>query len=136
MGQKWRTIPLERELAESAPFRQLSGTAIRIYLAFLTKRQVIKRRVPKKEDFYETTNNGEIVFTYKEAENKHGIKEGTFRENRDRLVELGFIDIAQSGAGIYKCKTLYAISERWRKYGTPDFLAKPRRAAPRSAESL
>ena len=67
------------------------------------------------------TNNGEIEFTYKEAEHRRGIKQGAFLEARDHLIEVGFIDITHSGAGLYKSKTLYGISDRWRKYGTPDF---------------
>ncbi len=121
MGKKPKGIWFEREVYESRAFRELNGTAMRTYILFLSKRQRQKRRHPKKGKHWVTTNNGEIEFTYKEAEKRWGIRQGAFRENRDRLVELGFIDIAQSGAGLYKSKTLYAISERWRKYGTPEF---------------
>ena len=116
-----KKIVIEREVYESAAFRRLTGTAIRIYLAFLGKRQTKKRKHPKKGEYWVILNNGEIEFPYKEAEGRYGIKQAAFRENRDLLVEMGFIDIAESGAGLYKSKTLYAISERWRKYGTPEF---------------
>jgi len=66
-------------------------------------------------------NNGEIVFTYREAQKKYGISSSRFRRALDELVEKGFIDIAATGMGVHKVTTYYAISERWRDYGTSEF---------------
>lgn len=130
MAKRVTGVWFEREIFESKAFQKLPATAIRIYLAFLTKRRMRKSTYGGRKE-WGIVNNGEIEFTYKEAEAKHGIKQGAFRENRDRLIKFGLIDIAQSGAGLYKSKTLYAISERWRKYGTPEFEEIERKKDPR-----
>ena len=70
-------------------------------------------------------NNGEIVFTYLEAKDLR-FNKTTFVRALDRLIECGFIDIEYSAAGLFKDKSKYSISERWRKYGTSDFEVKKR----------
>jgi DNA-binding PadR family transcriptional regulator len=66
-------------------------------------------------------NNGEIEFTYEEAEQQYGITAGRFVRAIDELVEKGFIDIPETGMGVHKVKTYYGISERWRDYETSSF---------------
>jgi hypothetical protein len=66
-------------------------------------------------------NNGELVFTYIEAEQKHKIAAGRFGRAIDELVEKGFLDIAKTGMGLYKMTTYYGISDRWRYWGTEKF---------------
>lgn len=66
-------------------------------------------------------NNGEIVFTYEEAKRLYGIKPSRFRRAIDELVEKGFLDIAETGMGLYRMATHYAISDRWRWWGTDRF---------------
>ena len=79
-----------------------------------------------KED-WDCVNNGEIVFTYAEAKNRYGIPYSTFRDAIYELIEKGFIDIAESGAGMYRSANLYSISDRWKLYGTDDYKQpKPR----------
>ena len=41
-------------------------------------------------------------------------------------IEYGFIDVAETSAGLHPAPTLYAISERWRAYGTPEFVPRLR----------
>jgi len=55
-----------------------------------------------------------------------------FRRAVDALIERGFIDVAASGAGYRRLATLYAISDRWQAWGTPDFkrARRPRTANP------
>ena len=66
-------------------------------------------------------NNGEIVFTYAEAE-KQGIGRREFRNAIDQLVDKGFLDITHQGSGGHKGDTSkYALSERWKDYGTKEF---------------
>jgi len=55
------------------------------------------------------------------------MKSSTFMKCIDRLIEVGLIDITHSGAGGRKGDvSLYALIERWRKYGTSDFIVKKR----------
>ena len=124
MVQKaWRYtgVFLERELLESEAFCSLkTRTAYRVFLIFYSKRKLFKAR-RRGEDNWVITNNGEIVFTYQEAKTKHGISGGTFRSAIDELRNKGFIDIAESGAGLHKSVNLYSISNRWKLYGTPEY---------------
>jgi hypothetical protein len=71
-------------------------------------------------------NNGEIEFTYAEAKRKYGITAGRFRRTIDELVEKGFLDISETGMGLYKMATHYAISDRWRWWGTESFKSAKR----------
>ena len=78
------------------------------------------RRGGSKE--YVITNNGEIIFTYAEAK-ELGIKstQTFFRVLRELIVDKGFIDVAEHGNWYSKEPTKFAISARWKKYGTPDY---------------
>jgi len=119
-------IYLESELLDSRAFRELTPTAIHVYLAFLRKRRFTRDKSKRGRKSWQFVNNGQLEFTYAEAFHKFGIKQGAFREARDLLVNVGLMDIAQSSAGLYKVKMLYGVSERWRCYGTAQFQDKPR----------
>lgn len=118
---------LEREMIESIAFRQLSGTAVRVLLLFRLKQRKERRRVAGRKSIWVTTNNGELVFTYKEAKSRFGIKQGAFRDALDSLISRGFLDIAETGAGLFKSATLYSISERWRDFAGDKFKAARRK---------
>ncbi|MDA3901884.1 MAG: hypothetical protein PF441_00395 [Desulfuromusa sp.] len=108
---------MEHEMRKSKAFRELPGTAIVILLDFLARRKMKKGHI---------LNNGEIVYTFAEAK-KNGIPPKTFNRNRDLLVERGFIDVTHAGSGGRKGDmTLYAISDRWKKWGTDKFVHKER----------
>ena len=64
-------------------------------------------------------NRNKIIFPYREA-----IKimtNRTFIKCKNKLIERGLIDIRKRG-GFYHESTIYGLSERWRKYGTKDFI--------------
>ena len=65
------------------------------------------------------TNNGELSFTYQEAEWR-GIKQVRFRRALKDLHRLGFIDISRQGHGVKGEYTKYTISTRWQAYDTPE----------------
>ena len=54
------------------------------------------------------------------------MSEGLFKRAIDELVKVGLIDIAKSGFGLKKDVTLYATSDRWKKFGTDEFVFKQR----------
>ena len=124
------SIFVERRLLKSKAYRALrTPTAYFVLGIFLTKRQLAKKGRRGKD--WVITNNGEIVFTYQEAETKYGISGGAFRSAIDELRNKGFIDIAESGAGLHKSANLYSISDRWKSYGTPEYKEpKPRPQKP------
>jgi hypothetical protein len=64
--------------------------------------------------------NSGLVFTYLEAL-EMGIANTTFLEALERLIEVGFIDLEHQGGAYGKDYSRYAISERWRDYGSENF---------------
>ena len=115
-------VYLEGDLLQSEAFSDLSKTEIRVLLRFYQKRQFGKKKGRTQRPLL---NNGEIVFTYAEAE-EMSIPGSTFTRAIDGLIESGLIDIASSGQGMYRSATKYSISERWRKYGTDQFVTRVR----------
>jgi len=108
-----------------------TAAAHRVLMVFLSKCRVAKVRRPCSRDkSWVVTNNGNLVFSYREARELHGISDGVFRRAIDELVAVGFIDVAHSSMGLQKDATLYTISDRWQRYGTPGFQAaeRPKRA--------
>lgn len=119
----YEAMYLPRELVHSAAFAALrTAAAHRVLLLFYARRQMERRRRPgSREKVWACTNNGQITFTYKEAQEKHGLTASRFRSALDEIIRVGFIDIAHSGYGLRKDSTLYAISGRWEHYGTDRF---------------
>ena len=112
---------LEPDLIESDAFRDLSGKWAVVVLIRFHQKAHRKKPSRKKQPLhrYVITNNGEIVFTYSEAR-ALGIKsERTFYMVIRELVEQkGFIDIEELGSWYEKRPHKYAISSRWKLYGT------------------
>ena len=121
-----RTVVIEKDLINSSAFRSLRSCAVHVYLDFLGKRRLKENKYRKNRGpRWDIINNGEIEYTYSEAEKK-GISKPSFARSIDQLVEHGFIDIADTGAGVYRMKTLYSISTRWKDWGTEKFVEKKR----------
>ena len=125
-----KIIVVEKELLKAKVFRQLNGTAKTVLFDFLMKRRMGKAYTPtkpgKQAKVRDILNNGELVYTYTDAK-KNGIPGTSFMRAIDHLVKFGFIDIAQSGSGGRKGDTnLYAISDRWEKFGKDEFISTVR----------
>jgi len=118
-------IYIEATILDSKAFQTLTKMQIKIFFHFMRKRIFKNVGRGKKTKKY-LANNGEIIFTYSEAENL-GIPRKTFATAISKLVEVGFIDIAHSGNGAIKgdCSK-YGFYDRWKKYGKPDFIEKTR----------
>jgi hypothetical protein len=117
---KSRPVVVEREIFTSRAWLSLTGVAPQVFTLFLLRRQMGKKG-RRGHEKWDCLNNGELVFTYREAESKFGISQPRFLRAIDNLVEHGFIDIAEPGIAVAKVPTKYAISERWRDYGKPTF---------------
>lgn len=118
---------IEDRLIRSETFRSLGRNSMLVYFDFLRKRKMHRMKAKKgRDDAWVVKNNGEIVFTYKEAEGR-GLRRDSFRNAIDELVIKGFIDIAHQGSGGNKRDvSLYSISDRWMQYGTPEFIEHER----------
>ena len=117
-------VYVESDLINSKAFQSLNGKAVRFYLAFLQRRRFVDKKVGKRKRKV-CTNKDEIVFTYAEGEGM-GFPKSTFKRLQECLIDRGFLDIVETGAGFHN---VYSLSERWQKYGTPDFVTStsPRR---------
>ena len=126
-----KVVVLEQRLLKSKAYRSLrTPTAYFVLGIFMTKRQLVKVGRRGKEQ-WDIANNGEIVFTYKEAKEKYCISSGAFRDAIDELREKGFIDIAAIGMGVHKVTTFFSVGDRWKLYGTPEYKEpKPRPKKP------
>ncbi|MBT6296799.1 MAG: hypothetical protein HOJ14_09600 [Nitrospina sp.] len=119
-------VLIERELLNSSAFIELPKTASKVFLWFLARRQFVGYKVKGSKE-WSNYNNGEIVFSYPEAETKFKLSRPRFSRALTALIEYGFIDINHHGGGMIKDMTTYYISDRWRDYGTLDFKEKTRR---------
>jgi len=96
---------LEDNLKESNAFKDLSIHAKWLYIEFRYR--------------FHGDNRKHIILTYKEAKNIMAID--TFIRARNQLIERGVIDIVKRG-GLEKQPAIYGLSDRWKKYGTKDFV--------------
>ncbi len=125
---KWNRMFVERSVITSKAFLDLkTAAACQVFMIFLHKCQwkPIEGSAKRSKEYY-LANQGEIQFTYDEALEKWGILNKRFTKAIDELVRVGLIDITKSGFGLQKDKSLYAISDRWEKFGTGEFVAKKR----------
>lgn len=122
MKKKSGGIYIENRLLNSEAFKQLKPISIKVLLIFLQKRKRAEVKIGSgKRKIWQTVNNGELVFTYAEAE-RYGISRGTFSRAIGQLSGVGFIDIIVVGTGISGASSLYAESSRWERYGMTDFV--------------
>ena len=119
-----------KKLLTSISYQQLSASAIRVLNQFYLKRQLFDSKTAEslkidRDSALMVRNNKEIIFTYSEAKIKCGIKSnGAFTKAIDKLIEVGFIEMAKQGGNHLSSK--FSISDRWGKYGTPEFKVKKR----------
>ena len=122
-NSKNKNFWIEKEMIPSPAFNKLNGRSMKVLLLFLIRRQW--KQAGRKGKWY-TTNDGQIVFPYKEAKKKFKIPKSSFARAIDSLVEYGFIDIAHLGGGLIGDCTRYFISNRWKYYDTDRFIQKKR----------
>jgi hypothetical protein len=119
-------IYITHEILNSKAFRSLSRNGHLLLLDFLSKRRMVQGKSYKKK-VWVCENNGNIIFPYSEAKER-GFTATQMRNGIDELQSKGFIDIAHQGqGGRAPAKgagdpTRYWIDDRWKEYGTPDFM--------------
>mgnify|MGYP005642145381 FL=1 len=113
-------VYLEVELIESKAFQCLKGKLVQFLLCFYQRRIFRNQKIGKRKKKI-CINKHEIVFTYAEGK-ELGFPESTFMRYQKVLIDLGFIDIAETGAGLFRSANIYSISDRWEKYGTADYI--------------
>lgn len=119
-------VGLPNRLVDSMAFKALTtGASVQTLIWFW---QMAEYEKGKKKSGSEPVigridkivNNGELSFTYQEAEWR-GMNPRRFSRVLKDLYRLGFIDIARHGRGVRGEFTKFAISTRWQKFGTPEW---------------
>jgi hypothetical protein len=115
-------VYLDSALLTSLAWRSLKTlTAFRVYIALRLRCVMYKDGGKRSKGPWRIGNNGEIVLTYREAAERYGIKPSAFRNAIRELSAVGLIDY-QSGCGVRGVPSVFAISERWRHYGTAEYV--------------
>ena len=109
---------IKRDILESDAYWDLTGAAPQVYMVFRMKCVFADRTIGKRKERI-IVNNGEITYSFREAENNHGIPKSTFLRARDQLIKVGLIEIAEDGGSHHTTK--YAISTNWRNYPEQTF---------------
>jgi hypothetical protein len=118
-------IWLEPDMFYSEAFIGLSASAIKTLMRCLQKRKWEKIKVRgKKQTIY--TDDG-FTFPYTEAAALRIAGDTQYWENVKKLVEVGFLEVVHQGGWYQKHEkekdyNVYKLSERWRKYGTSEFV--------------
>ena len=115
---KTKGIYIERDILESDAYWHLTGSAPQVYMVFLMKR-ILSDKAFGKDKARIVANNGEITYTYLEAQNNHRIPKSNFLRARDQLIKVGLIEIAEDGGCHHTTK--YAISNNWMNYPEQTF---------------
>jgi len=114
---------IDRDILRSNAYRTLKRVrSYRLIWDFYARRQMVHIGVGKTKKWL-CTNNGEIVFTYSEAVEMKYTRE-QFNDAKRELVEHGFLIVPDPGGTTDGDTAKYGISERWRKYGTKEFIEK------------
>lgn len=126
-NQGGKVLVLPRELLRSRAWRELKRKrADTVYLEFLYRRQMESFKHPRRGKQWRIANNGQITFTYTEAQELYGIAPKVFTAILDELIAHGFIEITQSGNYGDSSANYFFISEKWRDFGKPGFTVQPR----------
>jgi hypothetical protein len=125
-------IWIEADLFYSPAFKAISRSPsnILILMRCLQKRKWETKKVGRKK-VTAYTDCG-FIFPYSEAVSLGLCGRTQFWQGIKKLVEVGFLDIEYQGGWYRKSETkndysVYRYSERWRRYGKPDFVKMEKR---------
>lgn len=114
-----RKVWIEPEMIESEAFKSLTGKCMWILLRFLQKVTWTNTKVGGQK--IRVYHKKGLTFTYPEAQS-HGISASTFNRAVGELVAKGFIDVEHQGGFYGRDCSRYKLSDRWKQYGTQDFI--------------
>ena len=99
--------------------------AVQVLMALYKQVHYVKEKIHPlgKKTIWVPDSKQNLVFTYEMAK-KYGIPPQRFSNILKSLYECGFIDVIHFGSGQHKDMSLFKLSDRWRKYGTNDFIIK------------
>jgi len=107
---------LKAEIIQSQAFITLAGCAPQLLTIFMWKRKFERFPVKKGRNNLVCINCQELTFTYIEAEKSYGITKSRFSRGIDELLAKGFISIVRLGGAYQQDKTVFALSDRWKRW--------------------
>ena len=120
-------IKIPKDLFESDAWWAFGNNhgAVQVLMAFYKQVRHVKEKVNPlgKKTIWVPDCKQELVFTYGMAK-EHGIPPQRFSNILKSLYGFGFIDVIHFGSSKQKNMSLFKLSDRWRKYGTDDFIMK------------
>jgi len=105
-------VYIHQSLLRSRAFLSLSAIDIRVLFTFLSKRRIAGRGMGKRRSKKTVVNNGEIEFSFAEAE-ASGLSRSTFSLALRRLQERGFVTCVEAGGlnqGLEKRCTKWSVN--------------------------
>lgn len=118
-------VRLDADIFYSRAYKEImsSGSAITTLMRCYQKRKWDDSKGRKKKPVY---LNEPFIFPYAEMRGLWKIKTTQHWKNLNKLIEVGFLDLDYQGGWYQKNERVkdfsrYKLSERWRKYGTPEF---------------
>jgi hypothetical protein len=121
MASDYNNLWINKELLQSRALRTItSPTVFLVLMDFYGRKQVTKKKGNSGNKKYDMTNNGELFYTYAEAEKK-GISRTAFMKAIDELLARGFIFIAKESGGLFRVATQFGLSDEWKRFGQTDF---------------
>jgi len=116
-SRKWHTW-IEYELLHSEAYSSIQYAPSVKVLNWIFEKRKARRTNSRKNRYVEV--NEPFSFTYEEGK-RRGLTHKQFGRAIRELFDRGFIDLKKQGSGMHKDFSLYRFSNRWKKYGTPDF---------------
>jgi hypothetical protein len=118
-------IWIEWDMFYSEAFRCLSASAIKTLMRCFQKRKWEKKKVHGKKQIVYIDDG--FTFPYTEAAALGIAGDTQHWKNMKKLVEVGFLEVVHQGGWYQKHErekdySVYKHSERWRKYGTSEFV--------------
>jgi hypothetical protein len=105
--EKRSFVSIDREMMDSVAWQSLSFSAVTAYINIYYN---LKGKTKKQE----------ILCPHSTLKNK--MAKSTWRRAVIDLIEKGFIDLIEGSSGRHRQPNVYGLSERWRKFGTPQFV--------------
>jgi hypothetical protein len=109
-------IFIDNNLLTSRAFNRLEGYSVRVLIWFLMKRKLSRHKDSDGNVRWSITNNGELVFTYAEAE-KCDMSRKRFSKAIKDLIGNGFLEVTRQGTDPGFPST-YMLTESWRSSGS------------------
>lgn len=122
-SRSW-AIRMTFELLHSKAYQVLNyAPALKVLSWFHEKLRFEVDKKRRGKERYRIINDGEMKFPYREA-GFRGLTPHRFRNALIKLHRVGFIDVKKAGSALKGDETIFLFSERWKKFGTPDFVER------------